>query len=602
MSERHALEVARRELQRLGYLNHRVERFLLSDALSPAGEPRAFALLSAKVGLLAGSLLAFANALALGIANDLFRTAPADLLPLFAHLWPPLVLAAALGFVAAAGGFLFAIRLFPRRSLELMILVVAFVATGALFGWALFRARDLLLEIDRAARVAMAVALPLLAAGIAKLVANGLLSLAIRLTRLTPRQRLVSRRTILGVIGATLGILLVVAFAWPETSRVEGPAALPRAPGEPVALVGLDGILPDEIDYLLARGALPAIARRLASEGGGGAIVPYERGAAADPAELWTRFATGVEAARHGVGAIDGDRPVGLRSTLLRSGPWSLWWRYFERPLGLSEHRPVLANRRRAFAFWELAGHGGEPAAAINWWATFPAQPGASLVVAHGGFQLLGGSHRGAVEPAEAAAELAQLAAATTPGPFGETLAAALPPDLARATLERAILPDRFYREVARRQSGAGALALYLPAIDLVAEGWLGGDVALADLVRTQLVETDALVSALGDRRTILLLADPGRRGGGSGRAILLRAGCAAPAGAVIRPVEAASILLRSFGLPQSAELAPPPSWPACAWPAPPATVAGFGEPRPAPDAPAASGEYLENLRSLGYL
>ena len=181
MSEQHKLEVARRELQRLGYLHHRVERFLLSDALSPAGDPRAFALLSLKVGLLAGSLLALASAFALGVANDLFRTAPGDLLPLFVHLWAPLVLAGALGFVAAAGGFLFAMRLFPRRSLEVLILAVAFVATGALFGWALYRARDVLLESGRGARVAAALLLPLLAAGVAKLLANGLLALAIRL-------------------------------------------------------------------------------------------------------------------------------------------------------------------------------------------------------------------------------------------------------------------------------------------------------------------------------------------------------------------------------------------------------------------------------------
>ena len=57
MSDPRALEIARRELQRLGYLSHRVERFLLRDALEPVGEPRALALLAAKVGLLAGMLL-----------------------------------------------------------------------------------------------------------------------------------------------------------------------------------------------------------------------------------------------------------------------------------------------------------------------------------------------------------------------------------------------------------------------------------------------------------------------------------------------------------------------------------------------------------------
>ena len=81
MSDPRALEIARRELQRLGYLSHRVERFLLRDALEPVGEPRALALLAAKVGLLAGMLLALANTLALASANSLFANSPIDLLP-----------------------------------------------------------------------------------------------------------------------------------------------------------------------------------------------------------------------------------------------------------------------------------------------------------------------------------------------------------------------------------------------------------------------------------------------------------------------------------------------------------------------------------------
>ena len=93
MGDPRELELARRELQRLGYLSHRVERFLLRDALEPVGEPRALALLAGKVGLLAGMLLALANTLALASANGLLANAPFDLLPLFFHLLPPLVAA-----------------------------------------------------------------------------------------------------------------------------------------------------------------------------------------------------------------------------------------------------------------------------------------------------------------------------------------------------------------------------------------------------------------------------------------------------------------------------------------------------------------------------
>ena len=602
MSDPRALEIARRELQRLGYLSHRVERFLLSDAVSVSAPPRAFALLALKVGLLGGTLLALANTLALAVANDLLSTAPRDLLPLFAHLWGPLMLGAALGVVAVAGFFFFALRLFPRRSLEALILGVAFLATGLLFTWGLLRARDVLLELERGPRLATALVLPLLAAGVAKLLANGLLSLAIRLTRMTPRQRLVSRRTILSVLGGTLGALAVVAIAWPERRVERNPAALPVAPGEAVVLIGLDGILPGELDYLIARGVLPHLSRLLAD---GGVVVPLRRPQGIEPAELWTTVATGVPADRHGVRSVDGFRPAGVGMTLARSGPWTAWWRWVELPLGLAEHRPLLSNRRRSFAFWELAARGGAPVAAVNWWSTFPATPLPGLVAAHGAFQLLREGTPGAIYPSSEAAGLAAQARRVTPGPFGEAIRAALPAELAASALERALLPDRFYREIALAQATLEprALVLYLPAIDLLAEGWVGGDVAFADLVRLQLAETDVLVGELGNARTIVVVADPGRRGGAEGRVLLGGRNCrrnSPDPGIGLEPAAVASALMRSLGLPQSAEIPPPPLL--CDWPEAPGSVSTYGAPRTEPDPPGGSAEYLESLRSLGYL
>jgi len=61
-----------------------------------------------------------------------------------------------------------------------------------------------------------------------------------------------------------------------------------------------------------------------------------------------------------------------------------------------------------------------------------------------------------------------------------------------------------------------------------------------------------------------------------------------------------ASALLRALGLPQSEELPPPPA--GCRWPAPPVVVAGYGAPRRAAPRGLESAEYLESLRSLGYL
>ena len=123
---------------------------------------------------------------------------------------------------------------------------------------------------------------------------------------------------------------------------------------------------------------------------------------------------------------------------------------------------------------------------------------------------------------------------------------------------------------------------------------------AFADLVRRQLAEVDALVGELAGFGTVALVLDPGRRPGGEGRLLLWRAAGCRESPAPAAPEAVAPGLLRALGLPQSAELAAPP--PACAWPAPPATVASYGERAPAVRAPAAGEEYLESLRSLGYL
>jgi hypothetical protein len=556
-------------------------------------------------------LLALANTLALAAANGLFAAAPGDLLPLFLHLLVPLVAAAAAGFVAVVAGFLFALKLFPRRSLEWLILGVTFVATALLFGWAVLRASDLLLGLPRWQRVVAGIALPLVAAAVAKLLANGLLSIAIRMTRMTPRERLVSRRTILAVTGSILAIVSAAAFLVPQRAPAATPSSLPKAAGERVLLLGLDGVLAEEFDYLLARGALPALSRLVRE---GAVVASYARAVELEPAEFWTTVATGVGGDLHGVRSLDGFRPAGLETSLSRSGPWRYWWSWVALPLGLAEHRPLLANRRAAFTFWELSARGGAPAVAVDWWATFPPEPLAGLVVSHGAFQLLLDGHLGAVAPGDRAADLARLARAIEPGPSGATLAAALPPKLAGELLRRAVLPDRFYREAARREAAnrPDAMALYLPAVDLLAEGWIGGDVALADLVRAELEEADRLIGELLEGLgTLVVVLDPGRRNGGhagAGRVLLARLSgapsarptCRAGADLQVAPEAVASALVRALGLPQSAELPEPPAF--CTWPEPPARIAGFGERAPSAELPGDGQDYLENLRSLGYL
>src|SRR5436309_12990118 len=260
----HDLEGVRSELRRLGYLDHRFERFLLQDALRPRQPVRTLLLLTAKVGLLAGLALALALSLALAVANGNLTASPLDLIPLFLHLFLPLSLATGLAFLALCGVIVLVIRLYHVRRIEALSLAMSLVAGAGVLAFALRLGREVLAE-GRLWQVAgLVLVTPPLVYLLVKLVYNGLLTLAIRFTDAAPVGRLFSRRWLGFAILAGATLLVLPALAAGVSARRDpapAPAALPTGPGERVALVGVDGVLPEEIDYLIALGELPEVAR-----------------------------------------------------------------------------------------------------------------------------------------------------------------------------------------------------------------------------------------------------------------------------------------------------------------------------------------------------
>ncbi|HWN42959.1 MAG TPA: hypothetical protein VNW71_12115 [Thermoanaerobaculia bacterium] len=599
------LDQVRSELRRLGYLDHSFERFLLQDALRPRTPLRTVVRLTARVALLAGGVSALALALALVAANGGFSSSPLDVVALFLHLFPPISFVAGLGFLALCGVVLLVIRLYHVKRIEAVSLAAASAAGAAALGLVLLGARELVHEGNRTLLLVLALAAPLAVAVLVRLVYQGLLTLAIRFTDTAPQAaRLFSRRGLGLAIVAAAFLLTVPAVQSVRRDTVRAPATLPMAPGDRVLLLGIDGVLPEELDYLLAVGDLPTLGR-LAREGG--RVFRYGR-QDEPPASFWTSVATGIPGPDHGVTSLDSFRPLGVETPLARNGPVRLWWSGVEVPLGLAEYRPVLANRRRAFAVWELASRGGSPVLAVNWWGTFPAESLPGLVVAHGAFQLLAEGAQGAIAPESEKKDAENLARRTRIDKGGEPrLAAALPPAALASVLQRALLPDRFYRRIFEERLGVTgsepkAAALYLPGLDIAADGWSGGNVAFADLVRAELSATDALLArALPGVGTVVVVLDPGRRRAGSqGRVVIWRrVGCGGRAGE-IRPEAVASGLLRALGLPQSGELPPPPA--GCRWAPAQSAVPGYGEPRQGRGPSQQGEEYLKSLRSLGYL
>jgi hypothetical protein len=594
VSERERLEAVRDELRRLGYLSHRFERYLLQDALLPRGGWAGLLRLAARGGLAVAALLTAAATIALASANRLFG-APGELVLLFGHVGVPTLVAATAGLLALLVAFRTVLSLSPRRGLGIGRLLLAgaaalaVVVAGLVWGWEFLR------ELPHGARVAAAIAVPLVGVGVAKLIADALLALGIRLTRQVPPERMVRRRWIaLSALASALVTGTVALLFAPVEASVQ-PPAMPVAPGERVALVGVDGVEPDELDYRLAAGALPNLSARLRA---GGVVARTDRALEATPAELWTTIATGRPAADHGVRALDGFRLLGMSSVLSRPGPWRAFWGTVGVALGFAEQRPLLAGVRRAPALWELVARGGRPVAAINWWGTYPAEPTPGRIVAHGAWEHLASGDRAAAAPADAFDELLALRAEVE----SELEVTAGSGRGARAVRE-ALRADAFHRRVATRFAGGEtrAIAVYLPALDLVAATGVVPREQFAALVDRELAAVDRLVGELATESTALVVVfDPGRRGGGEGRALVARAGCSAGERPALDLRQVAALLARAAGLPQSAELPEPPAF--CSWPEPPARLASYGERRAAPSSERAEREYLETLRSLGYL
>ncbi|MES1241093.1 MAG: hypothetical protein ABUT39_05685 [Acidobacteriota bacterium] len=614
------LDRVRSELRRLGYLDHGFERLLLQDSLRPRAPLGTVLRLTVRVALLAGGVAAAALALALIAANGGFSTSPLgsplDVAALFLHLFFPISLAAGLGFLALCGLVLLVLRFYPVRRIEAVSLAVAAAVGVSALVLVLWGVREVVREGHRPLLIVLALAAPVAVTVLVRLVYQGLLTLAVRFTDSTPGgSRLISRRGLGMVMLAAAFLLTIPAVLSARRETPPPPPTLPSAPGDRVLLLGIDGVLPEEVDYLLAVGDLPGL-DRLAREGGG--VWRYAR-EAEPPASFWTAVATGIPGPDHGVTSLDSFRPLGVETPLARNGPLRLWWSGVEVPLGLAEYRPVLANRRRAFTVWELASRGGEPVLAVNWWGTFPAEPLPGLVVAHGAFQLLEEGAQGAIAPDVEKSGAEKLVRGTRNSEggesagFGRRLAAALTPKAAASVRERALLPDLFYRRIfeERLATGPRAAALYLPGLDIAADGWRGGDVAFADLVRAELTAADRLLAgALQGIGTVVVVLDPGRRReGGEGRVVIWRrGGCGAsrretretPETPEIAPEAVASALLRALGLPQSRELPAPPA--GCRWAPAHAVIPGYGEPRQRQASGSEGGEYLESLRSLGYL
>ena len=353
------------------------------------------------------------------------------------------------------------------------------------------------------------------------------------------------RRAILAFVAAGAVALVAVLLAT-RREAAQPPPPLPSPRTGAVVVVAIDGLALDAP----APGGANAVGAML-----GRGAMGWWPSSTASPAEIWTDIATGVPAERHGVRALEWVRPWGLPA--LRPPFGTGWW---FRGIGLSAgavaRSPVSAWERRTPAFWEVAATSGLPSLAVGWWASGP-WPGADVV-----------------ENREVLARAATGAEAD------------------------AVAMDEFDR----RMPGRTLSALYLPGAD-IERGDDGARRVTIERLSSWLEPRIAHARA-GEMAFVVVAADSHPAEGWRGRMFVFD-GSSPSRSQPIRSFDVAPSVLARAGIPAAHDLA---GRPATALFAPgsleTSTVATYGDRvvAPAPAARETDREYLEKLRSLGYL
>ncbi len=381
---------------------------------------------------------------------------------------------------------------------------------------------------------------------LARAVRTGFLARAYARSRALPSRR--RRRVFLAA--ALTGVLAAAAIFMSRGGPAPPPPVLPSPRNGSVVVVAVDGLA---LDAKTSDG-LSGVRELLAA--GATGWWPAKRAA---PPEVWTDLATGETPSRHGVRALTRVRPKGSPAGL--RPPLGTGW-YLRRlgpSLRLVSNAPVSASDRRRLAFWEVAASAGLPAAAVGWWASGP-WPGADVA---GNEEILAGAADG-------------------------------------------ISADRRAIEAARskRRDGRQVLTVYLPGLDILRND--PEPARRADALR-QLrlyLEDEVSRAVAGQEALVILAAESHAAPLALGRMVVFDGRLSARTLA-IRPEDVAPSILARAGIPAAADLA---GHPAAALFPPGAlettTVPTYGA-RTIPDAPRSpvnDREYLEKLKSLGYL
>ena len=628
------IQQLRERLRALGYLDARVDRYVLGSAATGAGRTRFAIAAGLRVGLVAGAMLGVSAAIALAAWAPGFISNRRDavVLGVVLSLVFCAISAAAVSLSVLAASW-YASRsptLTSRRAHVVANAAGILVALASAAYLALWwnAARDALTSLTSGwnfAALAIAAAVALLLAHAVSVVILAALARAKDSADISAGGLLSSAWFL-----ASFGILLFVGSAALLAVDDGGPRVAAGTPitvspaGHALRVVAIDGFDME----LSARLDLPALSRL--TDGARVPLVP-DAGGAPDPARDWTTIATGQPASRHGIASLEGRRAVGIDGRLPQARGAVVETLLNAADL-LRLTTPAIASgdQRRDPAFWEVAAHAGLRTAVVNWWATWPAPEGDDIVITDRALLRLdtGGELDAEIAPAALYGALRagwqplrQRAEAAALAEFASIADADL-----RAVMVRSAEIDWLTTSMARTVANSpqvgplDLLVVYLPGLDIAQHQLLRSPgLAPVSTIRERVAALeqyyrflDGLVARLlppSERHLDAAILWPGRVGGGAG--VMALNGAAVRAGVECEGCEtgAAATLLYLLGLPIADDLQSRiatgviderflashaarrvPDYRAVA----PRARAGEGRPLDA--------EALERLRSLGYI
>jgi len=604
-------EEVRRQLRARGYLEGRLERFVLRDPVRPLRSSAKAALLGAPAlgALLAAGAVA-ANRPMLGVRDALVLWLYFSVLAAVGLWVLDLAAATAVGALARRRGAK------PSDALRAALLVGFPTLLYLVALWTTQRGgADLVPDLAFLAAAALVTFFTAWLAGLVSLAA-----IVGRTGEVPDRRR---RPIALAALLLGTAVLAMLVARAGERDPTQGRPASPLhpAPAGRLVLLGIDGLDADLARALGARGALPTLSAAEAR----GARWPLRRRPGAEPPEAWTTLVTGTGADVHGVRAVGAERLPGI-ATPLRPEAGPVPFTAALRFLLPARTVPTSGAARSVRMLWEVVGL-ARPSVAVGFWSTWPAAVGSA-----GGYAV---SDRA----------LPALLRDQADGDRSVAPEALWPRLRARFPAQRAALAEEArarFASLAPRTQELAAESILIDGWSLDVLGWLLEDERVAvgsvylpglDILRHRLLEgtsrgdaarlLDVQAALEGYARWLdarlspflasrpgahaLVVADGGRAEQGSALGFVLAVGDRVPAGCAgneLDPEAVAPVALALAGFPRSAELSGslPATCPLGG--AGPETVATYGRRplTPASERSASDPQVLERLKSLGYL